>query len=152
MKPLAIDASYRNDARVPAFPDKMALFVYDGECVICSGFVRWLMARDHRGRINVTPAQGAIGQGLYAHLGIPPDHFDTHLLVVDDTVLGRSDAAIGLLRQLGGGWSALASLADAVPLALRDAAYDWLARNRYRVRGRRNSCWRPDPALAARVL
>jgi predicted DCC family thiol-disulfide oxidoreductase YuxK len=152
MKPLAIGASYRTDASVPAFPDNKSLFVYDGECVMCSGFVRWLMARDRRGRINVTPAQGAIGRGLYAHLGIQPDHFDTHLLVVDGQVLGRSDAAIGLLRQLGGGWSALASVADAVPSALRDAAYDWLARNRYRVRGRRNSCWRPDPALAARVL
>jgi predicted DCC family thiol-disulfide oxidoreductase YuxK len=152
MKTLSVRASYRADPRVPAFPDNMALFVYDGECVMCSGFVRWMMARDRSGRINVTPAQGAIGRGLYAHLDIPPDHFDTHLLVEDGKVFGRSDAAIGLFRQLGGGWSVVAALAHAVPPALRDATYDWLARNRYRIRGRRNSCWRPDPALAARVL
>jgi predicted DCC family thiol-disulfide oxidoreductase YuxK len=152
MKALAVNASYRADPRVPAFPDNQALFVYDGECVMCSGFVRWLMARDIHGRINVTPAQGDIGRGLYAHLGIPPEHFDTHLLVTAGTIVGRSDAAIGLLHQLGGGWAFLGYLATFVPVRARDAAYNWLARNRYRVRGRRESCWRPDPALAKRRL
>lgn len=152
MKMLATTTSYRADARVPTFDDGRALFVYDGKCVVCSGFVRWLMARDRHGRINVTPAQGPIGQGLYAHLGISPTGFDTHLLVTGGTIVGRSDAAIGLLHLLGGGWAVLGRLAAIVPGSLRDAAYDWLARNRYRVRGRRDTCWRPDAAFAARVL
>ena len=143
---------YRQDPRVPVFADDAPLFVYDGECIMCSGFVRWLMMQDRGGRIRVTPAQGPIGRGLYAHLGIAPDRFDTHLLVVDGVITGRSDAAIGLLRLLGGRWSLLATLGTIIPRSLRDAAYDLLARNRYRVRGRRDTCWRPDPALAARVL
>lgn len=152
MKILSTGGSHRGNPRVPMFPDNQALFVYDGECVMCSGFVRWLMARDRHDRINVTPAQGAIGQALYAHLGIPPEGFDTHLLVSGDTIVERSDAAIGLLRELGGGWAALGRLAAVVPGGWRDAAYDWLARNRYRVRGRRDTCWLPDPALATRLL
>lgn len=152
MKALATNASYRADARVPYFPDDQALFVYDGECIMCSGFVRWLMARDHLGRINVTPAQGAIGQGLYVHLGIPAARFDTHLLVQNGNIVGRSDAAIGLLRQLSRGWALIGGVVALVPCGWRDAAYGWLARNRYRIRGRRETCWRPDAALAARVL
>jgi predicted DCC family thiol-disulfide oxidoreductase YuxK len=152
MKRLANDFAWRADPRVPAFADTAPLFIYDGECIMCSGFVRWMMAQDRAGRIRVTPAQGPIGRGLYAHLGIAPDRFDTHLLVSGGVITGKSDAAIGLLRLLGGAWALLASVAALVPRPLRDAAYDWLARNRYRIRGRRDACWRPDPALAARVL
>lgn len=152
MKRLADRYGYRRDARVPGFADDRPLFVYDGECIMCSGFVRWLMAQDRNGRIRVTPAQGPIGRGLYAHLGMAADAFDTHLLVRDGVITGKSDAAIGLLRLLGGGWALLSRVAPLVPRPLRDAAYDWLARNRYRIRGRRNACWRPDPALKARVL
>lgn len=152
MKQLASRYSYRNDPGVPGFADDRPLFVYDGECIMCSGFVRWLMAQDRAGRIRVTPAQGPIGHGLYTHLGIAPDRFDTHLLVTGGVVIGESDAAIALLRELGGGWVVLAGIGSLLPRALRDAAYDMLARNRYRVRGRRATCWRPDPALAARVL
>jgi predicted DCC family thiol-disulfide oxidoreductase YuxK len=152
MKSLAVRYGYRNDPDVPAFPDAAPLFIYDGQCIMCSGFVRWLVEQDAAGRIHVTPAQGEIGRGLYRHLGIAPDRFDTHLLLVDGHVLGRSDAAIGLLDLLGGGWRLLGLAGRIVPRPLRDAAYDWLARNRYRIRGQRDSCWRPDATFAARVL
>lgn len=152
MKTLSTGFAYRDDPRVPAFAGDGPLFVYDGECVMCSGFVRWLMAHDRQAHIRVTPAQGPVGRGLYAHLGTAPERFDTHLLVRDGVIVGKSDAAIGLLHLLGGGWALLAPLATLVPRPLRDAAYDWLARNRYHIRGRRDVCWRPDPALAARVL
>lgn len=152
MKTLSTDYAYRADARVPAFADAAPLFVCDGECIMCSGFVRWLMEQDRAGRIRITPAQAPIGRGLYAHLGIAPDRFDTHLLVNGGIITGKSDAAIGLLRLLGGGWALLAPVAALAPRPLRDAAYDWLARNRYRIRGRRDACWRPDPGLEARVL
>ncbi len=152
MTPLDTRFAYRNDPQVPDFADDAPLFIYDGQCIMCSGFVRWLIEQDKAGRIRVTPAQGPVGRGLYAHLGIAPERFDTHLLLIDGEVFGRSDAAIGLLRLLGGGWNLLALAGQLMPRRLRDAAYDWLARNRYRIRGRRDSCWRPDAAFAARVL
>ena len=152
MKPLGTRFAYRQDSQVPAFPDDQPLFIYDGQCIMCSGFVRWLIEQDTAGRIRVSPAQGPVGRGLYAHLGIAPDRFDTHLLLVDGEFYGRSDAAIGLLRLLGGGWNWLAMAGQLIPRGLRDKAYDWLARNRYRIRGRRDNCWRPDAAFTARVL
>jgi predicted DCC family thiol-disulfide oxidoreductase YuxK len=65
--------------------------------------------------------------------------------------LTDSDAVIAIWRGLGWPWR-LAALARLVPRALRDPVYRWVARNRYRLFGRRRTCWLPDPSLRDRLL
>jgi hypothetical protein len=73
--------SYRKDRAVPTFDDSRALFVFDGVCVLCSGGAKWIMRHDRKMMINFTPAQGALGQALYAHYGVEMD--ESYLLVAD---------------------------------------------------------------------
>lgn len=127
------------------------LIVFDGDCVMCSSQAQFVMRNDRGRRFNLTTAQGPLGQELYRRLGLPTEDFETMLLVEDGRVLSHSDAAIGIAAGLGWPWRA-ALIARLVPRALRDRLYRVVARNRYRWFGRRETCWRPTPDIADRIL
>lgn len=64
--------SYRNDASVPAFADDKPVVVFDGECIFCSGWVRFLLRRDRWAQYRYLTAQSPLGQALYRHYGSTP--------------------------------------------------------------------------------
>ncbi|QLC25895.1 DUF393 domain-containing protein [Parasphingopyxis algicola] len=142
---------WRADPAVPDFDDSRPLIVFDGDCVLCSRSMRLILKLDRAERFRLTPAQGEIGQGLYRHLGLPTDRFETYLLVADGTIHQRSTAIVEIAKRLGWPWKAGAALAI-VPRPLRDALYNLVARHRYRIFGRRTACGIADPALRQRML
>lgn len=145
---------------LPSSPDLAAalagaggrpLIVFDGVCVLCSGSAQFVLRTDRARRFVLTTAQGRAGQALYGALSLPRREFESMLVVQGGSVLSDSDAALAVAIGLGWPWR-LAGAARLVPARLRDAAYRLVARNRYRWFGRRESCWRPDPADADRIL
>lgn len=129
--------SYRDDPSVPAFDDCKALFVFDGICVLCSGGASWIMRHDHKGGVNFTPAQEALGQALYSHYGIAMD--ESYLLIANGRAYTASRGYLELCRILGGWWHIL-RIAAIIPERLRDWLYALVARNRYRWFGKTNYC------------
>ena len=81
-------------------PDGTVL--YDGVCVLCSAWFRFVAARDPAERFRFTQIQGEYGRWLAARLGIDPDHPQTNAVVVDGVCYLRSDAALEILRRLPG--------------------------------------------------
>lgn len=138
-------------AAAPTLPPTAALIVFDNVCVLCSGFVQWVMAHDRKRRFWFTPAQGPIGQALYRDLGLDPVRFETNLVVVDGIVYGKLEAFVKVAIQLGGVWRAAAVL-RILPAPLRDWLYDAIAQNRYRLFGRRETCWLPRAGMADQVI
>jgi predicted DCC family thiol-disulfide oxidoreductase YuxK len=133
---------------LPGVPDGTVL--YDGVCVLCSAWFRFVAARDPQARFRFTAIQGAYGRSLALRLGIDPDNPQTNAAVIGGIAYLRSDAAIQILRRLPG-WS-WSGVLLAIPRVLRDAAYDRIARNRYRLFGRTETCLIPDETLARHVL
>lgn len=133
----------------PEYP--FPLVLYDGACNLCVGSVRFVTARDSRGRVRFASMQSPIGQRLLARFGLPGDEFKTFVLVEAGQHFTRSTAALRTARYLDGWWPWLYALI-AVPRPIRDAVYDWVARNRYRWFGRRESCLVPDPGLRDRFI
>ncbi|MET0289202.1 MAG: thiol-disulfide oxidoreductase DCC family protein [Pseudoxanthomonas sp.] len=131
--------------------------VFDGVCVLCNGWVRFLLRHDRRGRYRFAAMQGRSGRALLHLHGLDPDDPVSFLLVEDGVSQGRgqawtdSDAILRVLAGLGGAWRLLWAL-HWLPRALRDPAYRLIARHRYRLFGRRASCLVPDPAQAQRFL
>ncbi len=127
------------------------LIVFDDVCVLCSGFVQWVIRRDRRGEFRFTSAQGALGQALYHDLSLDPVSFETNLLVADGVAYGKLAAIIEVATRLGGVWR-MAALLKVLPAPVGDWAYDRIAQNRYALFGRRETCWLPSPDVADRVI
>jgi len=143
--------SWRADPQVPAFPDDRPLIVFDGECVMCSANARFVLRHDRRRRFRLTTAQGPLGAALYRHFGLRADEEGTILVVDRGHVFTESDAAIAIPAGLGWPWRVAAAL-GIVPRSIRDPVYRWVARNRFRWFGRRETCWVPAPADSDRIL
>lgn len=125
------------------------LIVFDGECVLCSGFFRFMLRHDRAGRFTFATAQSPLGQSLYQALGLPTDDFETNLVIVDSQVHGHLDAFAVAMGALAGPWRMLAMLRR-LPRFIKMPLYRLIARNRYRIFGRHDQCMVPDAALRAR--
>jgi predicted DCC family thiol-disulfide oxidoreductase YuxK len=143
--------SYRSDPRVPPFPDDRPIIIFDGLCVLCSGFAQFVLRRDRRRRFRLLPAQSPLGQALYRHYGLDPSDYETNILIEGGIAWFKSEGSIRMAEGLGFPWS-LAAIFRVLPLRLRDALYGAVARNRLRWFGTRSACFRPDPRDADRFL
>lgn len=143
--------SYRNDPRVPDFPDADPVLVFDGVCVLCSHTAAFVLRHDRHKRCRFVAAQSPLGQGLYRHFGLDENDFETFVLLDQGVAYFRSDAALRLLGIIGWPWS-MAAIFRLVPRRLRDFVYLSVARNRYRLFGKHDACYLPPPDEAERFL
>jgi predicted DCC family thiol-disulfide oxidoreductase YuxK len=126
------------------------VILYDGVCVFCSRWVRFVAARDKEQRFRFTAIQSAYGTRLAQAFGINPGDPDTNAVVHGGVAYFKSDAALTVLGHLPRwGWVRVLRF---VPKPLRDAAYNLVARNRYRIFGKYEECFIPDAELRARVM
>jgi predicted DCC family thiol-disulfide oxidoreductase YuxK len=144
--------SWRDDPAVPTFPDDAPVIVFDGVCVLCSAFARFVARRDRAGRIRFVAAQSQLGQALFRHFDLDTVAFETNLLLESGRAYGKLDAVCGALRHLGPGWTLAANLMSLLPRAIGDWLYDRVALNRYALFGRTESCVMPDASWRDRVI
>ncbi|MBV8193235.1 MAG: thiol-disulfide oxidoreductase DCC family protein [Alphaproteobacteria bacterium] len=143
--------SWRTDAAVPAFPDDRPILIFDGHCVMCSGFARFILRNDRERRFRLMAAQSPVGAALYRHFGLDPRDYETNILIEDGQAWFKSEGSIRIFERLGWPWSAM-SLGRVLPRPLRDGLYEIIARNRLRWFGRRETCYLPEPADADRFI
>ena len=143
--------SYRDDAMVPTFPDDRPVIVFDGDCVMCSAFARFVLRHDRRGRYRLLPAQTPLESALYRHYGLDPDDYESNILIEDGRAWLRSEASLRIAQGLGGPWRLIGTLRW-LPLSWRDGLYDIAARNRMRWFGRRDVCLLVEPGMEDRFL
>jgi len=143
--------SYRGDARVPAFPDDKPLIVFDGVCVLCSGFAQFVAKRDPSGQFRFTAAQSPLGRALHRHYGFDPTALETIILIDEGHLYGKSRAVAKIVARLTGPWRCC-WLILGFPPPVRNWLYDRVARSRYRVFGRRSACVSPDESWRERVI
>ena len=127
------------------------VIVFDGECALCSGFLRFVVRHDREARFRFLIAQSRKGEALYKTLGLKGDDYETNLVFVDGHLHRELDAFAAVMGRLDWPWRAL-SVARFVPEPLAGWLYGLIARNRYRVFGRYDTCIMPDPSLRARFL
>jgi predicted DCC family thiol-disulfide oxidoreductase YuxK len=131
--------------------DGRDLIVFDGECVLCSGFFRFITRVDRTQRFHFAHAQSPFGQALYTALGLPNDDFETNLIIVDGVVHTHLDSFAAAMRAIGWPWRALGVI-RLLPRPLKTFLYARIARNRYALFGRYDTCMMPDPSLSARFI
>ena len=134
----------------PAPDEPDGLILFDGVCIFCSRWVRFVIDRDPGRRFRFVAIQSEPGRVMAAQFGIDPEVPQTNAVVWGGRIFFKSDAALTVLGQLVAtrplGWL------KAVPKLLRDPVYDLIARNRYRIFGRTDACMIPSPEDRSRFL
>lgn len=132
--------------------DQRKTIVFDGVCSLCSAWVGFVLKRDRVEEFQFAAMQGVTGRELLQRYGIDPNDPLTFLLVENGEPHTDSDAALRIVRRFGFGWRVFAIAVGWVPRSLRNVLYRWLARNRYRLFGRKETCLVPSPKEARRFL
>jgi predicted DCC family thiol-disulfide oxidoreductase YuxK len=126
------------------------VILFDGVCVFCSRWVRFVVSRDTEARFRFTAIQSDYGARFAQALGIDAGDPDTNAVVHGGVAYYRSDGALTVLSLLPGwGWVRMLFV---VPRVLRDGVYTLVAKNRYRIFGKYDACIVPDAGLRKRVL
>jgi predicted DCC family thiol-disulfide oxidoreductase YuxK len=131
-----------------------AIILFDGVCNLCNGTVQFVLKRDSRAVFHFAALQSEAGQRLLAEHG-----FDAETAAPDSIILitetgqmfTRSEAALRIGQRLGGAWPVL-GIFLLVPHFIRDAVYRWVARNRYKLFGKRDTCMLPLEGWKERFL
>jgi predicted DCC family thiol-disulfide oxidoreductase YuxK len=132
------------------------IVLYDGVCGLCNRLVQFILKRDKKDRFRFASLQSDWSSTLLQRHKLDPHDLDTVYVVVDyaqpaERLLARSDAILFLLDELGGIWK-LAAVGKILPRRLRDEIYKLVARNRYRVFGKYESCMLPEAKHRKRFL
>lgn len=127
------------------------IWLFDGVCVLCNGAVQYTLKHEKEPLIRFVSIQSVEGRQLAAIHGLDPDDPQSFLFIENGEALLRSDGVIALARHLDGP-AGLIALLRFLPKFLRDFAYDRIARNRYRLFGRKSECPIPDAGTRHRFV
>jgi predicted DCC family thiol-disulfide oxidoreductase YuxK len=125
------------------------LIVYDGECLMCSSFVNFVVRHDRKKRFGLVTVQSALGRALYVKAGLSPDAMETNLTIVNGRTHVKLGAFAAAMNAIGWPWRILA-LTWLVPWPISDFLYDRIARNRLIFN--RGRCPVPTPDVRARLV
>jgi predicted DCC family thiol-disulfide oxidoreductase YuxK len=127
-----------------------SIIIFDGVCNLCNNFINFVIDRDPQINFKFVANQSEIGQQLIQKFQLP-NTLDTIVLIESDRYYTHSTAVLRIFRRLPGIWAGL-SYFLIMPRPLRDWAYTWVARYRYRWLGQSESCRMPTPELQRRFL
>jgi predicted DCC family thiol-disulfide oxidoreductase YuxK len=127
------------------------VILFDGQCNLCNGVVQFIIKRDKTDAFRFASLQGRYGQSVLEKYGLPREDLNTFILLDGDRIFSKSSGALQVCRILGWPWK-IFNLFILVPSFIRDMAYEWIAKNRYRWFGKKNECQVPSPELSMKFM
>jgi len=118
-----------------------SVILFDGFCNLCNGSVDFIINRDRNRSFRFVALQSEPGIFLRKKFSLP-DESDSVILWQNGRFYYYSEAALKIAKRLNYPWPVL-GIFKFVPLAIRDAIYKWIARNRYKWFGNRQVCRMP---------
>ncbi|PSG88266.1 thiol-disulfide oxidoreductase DCC family protein [Aurantibacter aestuarii] len=133
-------------------PENKDLILFDGVCNLCSSSVQYVIERDHKNKYVFAALQSDIGKEIIEKYKIDSSKTDSILLYRKDKgVVSKSTAALLIAKHLGFPTNLLYVFLI-VPAFIRNMVYDYVAKNRYKWYGKKESCWIPTPELKAKFI
>ncbi len=127
------------------------IILFDGVCNLCDNSVQFVIKHDKTSRFNFAALQSEAGQSMLQQYNLPKQGFDSFVLIQKEKVFLKSTAALTVAKQLDGPLKLLYGFII-VPAFIRNAVYNFIAKNRYKWFGKKDHCMIPTPALKARFL
>ncbi len=134
------------------FPLTKKVILFDGVCNLCNGAVTRVIRYDKKNTFLFAALSSETGKKIMDHIHIDTNKVDSIILYDPNVSYDiKSTAAIKVMRHFGGLWR-LTSLFLLIPAPFRNWVYDFIAKNRYKWFGKKESCMIPTPALKERFL
>jgi len=127
------------------------ILLFDGFCNLCNSIVQFTIKRDPKGKFKFASLQSESGQAMLNKFGLPADDFDSFVFIQQEKYFLKSSAGLHVLKELGGVWK-LFYVFIIFPGPLRDFIYNIIAKTRYSVFGKRDTCMVPTPDIEERFL
>ena len=139
-----------SDAEEPIDLSEHPILFFDGVCGLCDSTVDWLLKRDRDGVLRFAPLQGETAGRMLS----PAETASLSSVVLKDDAGNhrQSRAIVRALGRLGGRYRLYSWLLWLIPAPLREFGYGMIAKVRYRVFGKRETCRMPSPAERGRLL
>lgn len=125
--------------------------LFDGVCNFCNGAVNFIIRHDKKDVFRFTALQSEAGQSLLQNHQLPTGHFDSFILLEKGKIYKASGAALKVCSHLPWYWK-WTQLFWIIPAFIRDAVYQFIARNRYKWFGKKESCMIPGPEVRKKFL
>jgi len=133
-------------------PKDKKIILFDGVCNLCNNAVNFVIKHDKKDVFRFASLQSELGKKLVAERGLDPKDLNSIVLIEPGVAYYRkSTAALEISRELSEGYSFLKNLLF-IPEGLRDGIYNFVANNRYKWYGKKESCMIPTPELKAKFL
>lgn len=127
------------------------VILFDGVCNFCNGAVNFVIKRDKKALIQFAPLQSEKGRMFSRQFGFSEEDMKTFLFIEDGKVYTKSTAALRVCRYLGALWPLCYGFII-VPKFIRDGIYNWIAKNRYKWFGKKETCMMPTPEVRTRFI
>ncbi|MGV3696918.1 thiol-disulfide oxidoreductase DCC family protein [Flavobacterium sp.] len=137
---------------ISALPKDKKILLFDGVCNLCDSAIQFVIKHDKKDVFRFVPLQSELGRSIIKHLGIDTSKVDSMLLYEPGVAYYyKAQAAIRISRYMGGIYSMI-GIFSVLPRGFLDWVYDYVARNRYKWYGKKESCMIPTPELKAKFL
>lgn len=127
------------------------ILLFDGVCNLCSASVQFVLKRNSKENVRFASLQSEFAVKALKDSKLPTDYLNSLVLLENGKTYVKSDAALKLAKHLNGAWK-LGGVFSIVPRFIRDAVYDWVAKNRYKWSGKKDVCWIPEPRWKNRFI
>lgn len=133
-------------------PSHKKLILFDGVCNLCNSSVQYVIKHDKKNMFMFTALQSEAGQQIIKEYKIDTNKTDSILLYTPEQgVVSKSTAALKIAYHLGFPQN-LMTVFFIIPPFIRNWVYDYIAKNRYKWYGKKESCWIPTPELKSKFL
>lgn len=127
------------------------IILFDGVCNLCNGAINFIIERDKKNVFKFAALQSEIGQQLTQKNAIDTSKIDSIILIDGEKVYIKSSAALVAAKSLSGAYPLLFGFMI-LPKFIRDSVYDYIAKNRYKWFGKKESCMIPTAELKSKFL
>ena len=128
------------------------IILFDGVCNLCNGAVQFIIKHDKKDIFRFVALQSDLGIEICNYIGIDRTKIDSIILYNPGVAYYyKSSAVLEIGNELGGIYS-LVSIFKILPERIRNYIYDYIAKNRYKWYGKKESCMIPTPELKAKFL
>jgi predicted DCC family thiol-disulfide oxidoreductase YuxK len=129
----------------------MPIILFDGVCNFCNRSINIILDHDQDAHFQFAPSQSTAGKDILQQFGLEQNGKSSVILIDNEKVYTKTDAVILIATHLKG-WPKLFRLIKFIPKPIRDFAYDLIAKNRYALFGKRETCRIPDESIRHRFL